>query len=344
MSTGERVPEIDRLKGLAIIFVLMIHAQPLVGTLLHDYVIDRAVPIFILLFGISSSYWWRKHSLSDGMIAAAGTWYRTRFARLLVPYWGMIAVWWAVTIVFARNVPTGPAHVAASIVGYLPHAGTSWFVTLILQLVVFFPLLFGAIRRLKTAVLLVAAAAATSVCYWRMFEIIEAVRYLLQDSAPAEGFYCFWYFWIFWPQYLWLLAVGAVLARTRVVLSYRAAACWAVCFLAGVYVHTAILEDPLSRAGLQRILDAPLAIVLLSGLSLLRYMPSAVAVLEWCGRWSWGLYLGQLLVHEITRTLGYRPEVGPSHHRWAYFALLLLGAITLSYGGAALRRAVSRRP
>ena len=51
----QRYKEIDILKGVAILWVLLIHARPLVGTFLGDFVVDRAVQVLLVLFGITSA-------------------------------------------------------------------------------------------------------------------------------------------------------------------------------------------------------------------------------------------------------------------------------------------------
>jgi len=44
-----RDPRIDLVKGLAILCVLMIHARPLADSAVHEYLINRAVPILLFL-------------------------------------------------------------------------------------------------------------------------------------------------------------------------------------------------------------------------------------------------------------------------------------------------------
>ena len=60
--------------------------------------------------------------------------------------------------------------------------------------------------------------------------------------------------------------------------------------------------------------------------------------LAWCGAASWGIYLGQLLVHGLVHMLGYWPETGRTPVRVIYALVLLAGGAGLTLAGDALRR------
>jgi peptidoglycan/LPS O-acetylase OafA/YrhL len=79
-----RDPRIDWLKGFAALSVLVIHSHALRDPLVYHQFLNRAVPIFILLFGLTSDRWWATRTPAAS-IATATVWYRTRLPRLLVP-------------------------------------------------------------------------------------------------------------------------------------------------------------------------------------------------------------------------------------------------------------------
>ena len=56
---SERLTEIDALKGIAILWDFAIHAALFSGTFFATHVINRAVPIFLVLFGYTSTIWWK---------------------------------------------------------------------------------------------------------------------------------------------------------------------------------------------------------------------------------------------------------------------------------------------
>ena len=53
--TRPRWAEIDLLKGLAILWVLLIHSRALGDGPGFLYVVNRAVPLFVILFGLNST-------------------------------------------------------------------------------------------------------------------------------------------------------------------------------------------------------------------------------------------------------------------------------------------------
>jgi peptidoglycan/LPS O-acetylase OafA/YrhL len=65
--------------------------------------------------------------------------------------------------------------------------------------------------------------------------------------------------------------------------------------------------------------------------------------LEWCGRWSWGLYLGHITVFEAAHMYGKFPEAGPLWGRVEYGVFLLLVGAGLALSGDALRRSALPR-
>ena len=74
------LPELDRLKGFAIACVVCIHAELYSHTLFFDRIVNRAVPIFIVLFGVTSELWWKRAQAAEADRSPVARWYRTRFA------------------------------------------------------------------------------------------------------------------------------------------------------------------------------------------------------------------------------------------------------------------------
>src|SRR5262245_308229 len=90
-SGSEQLPEIDRTKGLAILCVIAIHAKSGEGSVIHDQLVNRAVPIFLFVFGLMSELSFRRARASGRSIK---DWYRARLTRLYLPVWGMGALYW----------------------------------------------------------------------------------------------------------------------------------------------------------------------------------------------------------------------------------------------------------
>src|SRR5829696_6456484 len=207
-SGSEHLPEIDRVKGLAILFVIAIHAKIGAETTVHEQLVNRAVPIFLFVFGLMSE-------LSLRRARAAGRpikdWYASRLMRLYLPVWGMgVLFWLAVLYTKKPPLPIGGWHAVLTFLGYAPWIGPSWFVTLVIQLVLVFRALSWAVDRLGPWISLVLAAAITSYTVYNSLQIADFGMAKLSRTVPPPGWF---YIWIFLPRSLWVVIAGVVVAR-----------------------------------------------------------------------------------------------------------------------------------
>lgn len=328
------VPEIDWLKGVAILFVICIHARVYEDTLFQEHVINRAVPIFLLLFGITSELSWQA-SEQRPVAERLKRWYESRYSRLYPAWWAMSGAWWAALVLVGRARPS-PSKVLATFAGYAPWIGTSWFVTIILQLVLLFPALRWLFLRVRPIVTLSVTAMICGACAWYTFEIIDLGMKIIGKSVPPPGWY---YAWIFVPRTFWNVAGGFFIARYakgRPGASLVATA--AALTIAGVIAvaENATADDALIR-GLRRqvllyLFDVPLAVTLLGAMRALTPLGGLTRFLTWCGLSSWGLYLGHTLVFEVLQALGAAPEAGPQTVRIAYAGFLFACGAVLTVG------------
>jgi peptidoglycan/LPS O-acetylase OafA/YrhL len=333
-----RFEQVDYVKGIAIFCVICIHARLGVDTLVFDQLIDRAVPIFLVLFGTTSELWW-----TNARGASLKQWYASRFMRLMIPVWTAGAIWWLLALwtgqVAAKGL--GLRQLLATFIGYSPWIGISWFITLILQLVVVFPALRWLVNRLGNVASLALAAAVTVAGTWFMWDIIDAGKWLLASDVPEPAWY---YHWIFWPRVTWEVVAGIVIARIALppkplTLALAAVLAALVIWLPGVVrggpedaVVGALRVHVVSRLG-----DVPVALTLLGALQFLPSTTSLARFLSWLGKGSWGIYLGQMLVHELFHLLGYWPEFKSLVTRLIYAFVLLVAGAALATVGAALR-------
>ena len=338
-----RHPEIDVAKGVAIFCVLLIHADPLAGTRLQEYVVNRAVPVLLVLFGASSELWWRRHDEQSSLLQSGLAFVRARYVRLLPQVWAALGIWWALRVCVDNTRPNESVPAAewlvAHALGYIPQVGTGWFVTLIVQLVVLVPLLRWLLLRAGTGPAVVLAAAIHVVCQLRILDVVDIVRALLHDSAHVSGFFVFYYSWIFAPARLLLVLVGMLLARHGMRTSPRLLLVAAGAWTTG-YLLYAQLEDVLQRNLVLSLMDLPLTLLWLAAA---RAVSRRVgAALAWLGRESWGVYLGQLLVHTSFGLFGYHLMTPSVAIRFAYVGALFAGGVVwvlLGDGVVALWRA-----
>ena len=330
MPPAPRLPAIDLVKGCAILWVLFIHSQALGGGPLFLYVVNQAVPIFVVLFGLNSELWWRVRSGGDATITS---FYASRARRILVPMWAALPVWWALAlglrppdVVLTRTLPLWHA------AGWLSQVGTGWFVTVIIQLVLVFPLLHAA-RRAGTATVLAAGLACTLACVRFQLRLMALLAGL--GPVPGEAQTFFNYF-VFSPRLLAHVAFGMWLAPNVGRLGGTAAALSAAAFAACVAG-----AEGAAGAGLApyaaALVPLPLTALLLAAWRLLPRLAGVTPALEWLGQSSYGVYLGQLLTHNaFVFALGL--GLYQRHNLWLYTAALLAGGLFFVWLGESLRR------
>jgi len=322
-SDGGHIVAIDMAKGVAIVWVILIHAEVLQQRWVLHHLINHAVPVFLVLFGVNAEQWWRRRGTSD-----LGLWYRRYLRRILLPVWAVLPVWWVVGHwLQPERVPVSWRIVTANLLGYLPNVGTAWFVTLILQIVIVFPLLHWAARRIGSGAVLAGG--------------------LLCLAATVA-----WQAWLWWrlgpfnlvafaPRMLGHVTFGLFLASRldRVTLRVGLVALLLWLLLAAVQ-ETAALA-PLRDAA-ERLMDLPLTVGLLVVMDHLAGVRWIALPLAWLGINSYGLYVGQMLVYNLVWASF--DFAGPWQlvDHWTYAALLMLGALGMVALGNALLGAARR--
>jgi peptidoglycan/LPS O-acetylase OafA/YrhL len=332
MKGEKRLPFLDVAKGVAILFVIGIHAELGFPGVLYTHVISRAVPMFLVLFGMTSTMWWEKHA-SDGSLT---TWYRSRLARLLPPYWLAVLVWWCGQRILSEHF-VGVDALAWSLAGYAPWIQTSWFVTAILQLVLLFPILRAVTRSLGRNVCLVASLLVMVAAQRYALPLTEWLRGLLPHDDATYGFYAFW---VFVPHYFFLVIFGMAFSTVG------ARRTWKDAILALSVVAAAGLVEPLvdKPSALSRVVmtigDTGRAVLLLEGAAAVVPIVRLTALLAWLGRNSWEIYVGQMATHSLAYSAWCRAG-GPAGHRVPYALLLLTCSVLFAAIYSELRRRLS---
>jgi peptidoglycan/LPS O-acetylase OafA/YrhL len=326
----KRLDSIDLAKGCAILWVFLIHSQALGETRSFLYLVNQAVPVFVVLFGVNSEIWWRRHG-------ALGEWYAGRFRRIVVPMWASVAVWWALALYFRPLTVTLTRTLALwHLAGYLTEVGTGWFITMILQFVVVFPLLHATTRRWGPLPLLAVGVLVTVACGLLQFRLMALLRGF--GPLPGEVRQEFLNFYVFGPRFLAHVAFGIALAPRVRELGVAAGAVALAAYLGCVALARGALGPALASAG-SSLIGLPLAVVLLAGFNLAPRVPVATPALAWLGRSSYGLYLGQLLVHNaFVFVLGI--ALYGQLNLWLYTLALMVGAFFFVALGEAVLRLV----
>jgi peptidoglycan/LPS O-acetylase OafA/YrhL len=321
----ERDLAIDMAKGCAILWVLLIHSQALRGNLLFRQVVNQAVPVFVVLFGLNSTLWWRGRDLRTNL----GAWYRRAVTRLMVPVWAALVVWWPLAVYYhpfgvwlAWWLPID------HVLGYLLYVGTGWFVTMILQLVVLFPAFEWIRRRAGMGVLLPLGIASTAIATWYGLPLLGFL------SALAGGSFNYY---VFSPRFFGHVAFGMLLAQHRTRLTPAVGVLAAAVLTGCAAVDVARLEYPWQHQSAW-IGALALTVVLLVSLRYVTAVPLLAPALVWLGQSSYGVYLGQLLTHNFFVYRYGIPGVLDGLNRWLYTAILLAGGLFFVWLGERLLR------
>ncbi len=305
-----RIPAIDMVKGWAIIGVTFIHAETLGSSRWMTLFFLQAVPVFLILFGTNSIQWFRHH---DGPHITR-TWALRCLRRILVPTWSAVAAWWLLVAVLQPVFP----HVKITarlpilhLIGYFKWVGMSWFVTVILELAVVFPLLAAFTRRFGPGALVgIGALIALP---------LQFESRALRDLIGLEAWF------VFGPRLLLDVAFGIYLVRwlPRIPVPVALGAFAALALMAPALEQISLVglvelaqrfdTTPLVIVQLQRVVDylwaLPLTLALLFVMQVVaagagtdsfsgRVLARAIErPLAWLGRHSWGLYLGQMVTH-----------------------------------------------
>jgi peptidoglycan/LPS O-acetylase OafA/YrhL len=173
--------QIDVLKGLAIIGVMLQHAFAS-SFLQHSWEIlyaGQAVPVFFVIMGLNAAQSMARRQPRSVADLYTRSYVRGRLRRLVVPI-----LWiWPVALIVALLV--GETHVGPLvIVGVLPisSAPGNYFVTIMLEFAVLFPAVYWCFDRAPVATTLVVAVVDVG------FELLAAHVHVLGAAGPAHGY------------------------------------------------------------------------------------------------------------------------------------------------------------
>jgi peptidoglycan/LPS O-acetylase OafA/YrhL len=331
-GASTHIPAIDMVKGWAIIGVTLIHSQALGQSPWMTLLFFHAVPVFIVLFGMNSEQWFARRPPA-GRVAI---WYQRALVRIMVPAWAALSVWWAMALTL--RPPLAKLSLGMPfyhVLGYLKNVGAGWFITVIVQLVLVFPLLRWIARRFGIATLLALGFACTVI----PLVFVQNMRAIFGVAG-----------WIYFsPRLLLHVAFGILLAPYARSLGWRAALIALLAFAAFAPVsEQLVLAQPYWRIA-TRLEELPLTVVLLVAMGSLAAIAPLRIGLSWLGLHSFGLYLGQLITHNAFLFV-YGGECNPygcagglydRFDPWVYTGILAIGSVAWLAVGNALLRAIA---
>jgi peptidoglycan/LPS O-acetylase OafA/YrhL len=200
-SSSTRSPAIDIVKGLAIVSVICLHSLSAhalygIGALFHLW---QAVPVFIFLMGRNAASSLTRRRGRSVRELYSREYLVSRFDRLYVPFLVAFAATVLLTNLIGGARDDPGTIVSGLLLGTLPIDGPgNYFITLVFQFALIFPLVFWGLRRRPTATLLLCLVGdVTFSLFARRIGFVKEHPYIYEICLAP---------------YLLLLALGALLA------------------------------------------------------------------------------------------------------------------------------------
>jgi peptidoglycan/LPS O-acetylase OafA/YrhL len=138
----EHIPQIDILKALAIISVIILHTVPTAVLLVigSPYYIWQAVPLFILIAGFNGAYGYRKRNATSIKDCYNPKILFRRYSRLIIPF----IIYWVLELILLSFINQVPHDALTLFINFIS-GGFGWggyFIPVILQSVIIVPLLY----------------------------------------------------------------------------------------------------------------------------------------------------------------------------------------------------------
>lgn len=147
--------QIDILKGLAILAVIVLHTIPgnLVRNPLSIFTVYQAVPIFFVIMGLNAAMSFKRHNYLTLDKMYNKNYIKSRFERLFYPFIVIFILSGVFGILLQKSLYIG----ILNILGYLPLSGPgNYFISIAFQFVFVFPLLYYLYKKNPNLILILS--------------------------------------------------------------------------------------------------------------------------------------------------------------------------------------------
>ena len=310
-----RIPFIDFARAFAILGIAVYHyLLPLGDSKLFGLAISFGGTRIHLFFFLSG------YGLGMSSYTTAGDFFRRRFSRVLLPYFMFVGLLFLFNLLVPIYPENGLKDLAAHLFLFKMFDGASigsfgfhlWFMSTLIQLYLFFPLLHFVLKRLSAG-LVFGIALFLSAAY--IFYVLKTGH---AYDRPWNSFFL---------AYLWEFALGAVLGmkRNARIFEWRIPV-YAVLWIAGLGAM-AVFTLKLGQAG--RLLNDIPAFVAITAFTLLAYhllgslktFKPVQNFFTGAGALSYEFYLGHYVGFSLLKYL--EPITGAEYGFWAVPVLVL---------------------
>lgn len=212
-----RIEFLDFARGFAILTIVIYHYLIMVvreSSILSDAILVAAGGghLFVIMAGFGLYL-----SISS---FHAGAFYKRRFVRVLIPYYIVITFIFGMNLLFRFYPENGLYAYLGHIFWYkmfdesivVSFGGQFWFLSLIIQFYLVFPLLYYAMRRLNNNVVFAILATVMSAAYWVVIASCRVGGVALAEMRIYNSAL---------PQFLWEFCIAMVLADALKKRGYR---------------------------------------------------------------------------------------------------------------------------
>ncbi|WP_424355973.1 acyltransferase family protein [Methanobacterium sp. MBAC-LM] len=192
MNESRHYLQIDILKALAIISVIVLHTIPpnMVKHPVSIFIIYQAVPVFFVLMAVNALMSFKRRNYTV-LSSIYPNYLKSRFERIVYP---LIVVWilsLVIAVLLNKEIYIG----TMTLIGYMPLSGPgNYFISILLQFVLLFPILYWLYKYNPKYVLIAGFILNFA------FEVLAA-------QVPALGNNSYWYRACI-LRYLFLIVLG----------------------------------------------------------------------------------------------------------------------------------------
>ena len=162
MDENKHYLQIDIIKALAIVSVIIVHTVPtyISSSLLSTFTLEQAVPVFLLIMGLNAGMSFKRRGFTTLSQMYSWNYFQIRLTRFLIPFVIIFFISIILGLLFDKTLYFG----ILTFIGYIPLSGPgNYFISLVLQFIFIFPLLYYIYKR-NPVFLLVSAFILSFVC------------------------------------------------------------------------------------------------------------------------------------------------------------------------------------
>lgn len=272
MNKDSRNPSIDILKGICIIFVIISHSDCIDLGPIKPYIIDCAVPIFMMVSGYLYYISFNKYLLNEPKTS----WKIKKIIRFLIPYILAFLIEIIIYYVFTSRKELNMPIFALFLTGGIGPG--SYYTLIMIEFIIIYPIIYKIIKKYKRNGLIICFAINL------FFEIIKTIIALDPDIYRLLIF-----------RYIFVIAYGSYLSYTNNNYNKKISVCLIIIGALYIFVNYKNIYHPVimnlwnSTSMISSLFWIPMVAYYINNINISNY------VLERIGISSYNIFLTQMV-------------------------------------------------